>query len=153
MKINRRRILSMLGMSPALLAGATAEARAAANVDKAAEAGTPADAARAAKGAASVEVGGAKLVAFNPKGTPPSIQLIPMAPRPSTLDGKTVYLVDTGFGGGGMLLQQIQLWFGRNMPSVTTVFKRKAGPYAEDDPKLWAEIKEKGNAAIMAIGH
>ena len=92
-------------------------------------------------------------MAFNPKGTPPSIQLIPMAPRPSTLDGKTVYLVDTGFEGGGMLLQQIQLWFGRNMPSVTTVFKRKAGPYAEDDPKLWAEIKEKGNAAIMAIGH
>jgi hypothetical protein len=137
MKINRRRILSMLGMSPALLAGATGEAR------------TP----EAVPRAANVEASGAKLVAFNPKGTPPSIQLIPMAPRPSTLDGKTVYLVDTGFGGGGMLLQQIQLWFGRNMPSVTTVFKRKAGPYAEDDPKLWAEIKEKGNAAIMAIGH
>ncbi|MGA8870564.1 MAG: hypothetical protein WB460_05480, partial [Candidatus Acidiferrales bacterium] len=144
MKINRRRILSMLGMSPALLAGATAEARTPAAAGKAAEARTPA-------GAANVEAGGAKLVAFNPKGTPPSIQLIPMAPRPSTLDGKTVYLVDTGFEGGGLLLQQIQLWFGRNMPSVTTVFKRKAGPYAEDDPKLWAEIKEKGNAAIMAI--
>jgi hypothetical protein len=141
MKINRRRILSMLGMSPALLAGTTAEAR------------TPAPARDAAKAAANVEAGGAKLVALNPKGAPPSIELIPMAPRPSTLDGKTVYLVDTGFEGGGMLLQQIQLWFGRNMPSVTTVFKRKAGPYAEDDPALWREIKEKGNAAIMAIGH
>lgn len=136
MRINRRRILSMLGMSPALLAGTAADARTA-----------------APKAAANVEAAGAQLVAFNPKGTPPSIQLIPMAPRPSTLEGKTIYLVDTGFEGGGMLLEQIQLWFGRNMPSVTTVFKRKAGPYAEDDPQLWQEIKAKGNAAIMAIGH
>ena len=126
----------MLGMSPALLAGTAADAR------------TP-----AAKAAANAEASGAQLVAFNPKGTPPSIQLIPMAPRPSTLEGKTIYLVDTGFEGGGMLLQQIELWFGRNMPSVTTVFKRKAGPYAEDDPQLWQEIKAKGNAAIMAVGH
>jgi thiazole synthase ThiGH ThiG subunit len=36
---------------------------------------------------------------------------------------------------------------------VTVVFRRKAGPYAEDDPALWKEIKEKGSAAIMAIGH
>jgi hypothetical protein len=139
MKINRRRILSMLGMSPTLLAGTTAEARTSTTPAKTAKAG--------------VATGESKLVALNPKGAPPAIELIPMAPRPSTLDGKTVYLVDTGFEGGGMLLQQIQLWFGRNMPSVTTVFKRKAGPYAEDDPALWREIKEKGNAAIMAIGH
>jgi len=76
-----------------------------------------------------------------------------MAPRLGSLDGKTVYLVDTGFEGGGFLLNQIQLWFNRNMPHTTVVFRRKAGPYAEDDPALWKEIKEKGNAAIMAIGH
>ncbi|MGD0957163.1 MAG: hypothetical protein ABR953_10100 [Candidatus Acidiferrales bacterium] len=137
MKINRRKILSMLGMSPALLAGATAEAQ---------QSKTHA---KPASGASS----SGKIQTLNPKGTPPSVQLIPMAPRPSSLDGKTVYLVDTGFEGGGMLLNQIQLWFNRNMPSVTVVFRRKAGPYAEDDPALWKEIKEKGSAAIMAIGH
>jgi hypothetical protein len=135
MKINRRKILSMLGMSPALLAGATADAQQA----------------KPARGSSAA--GGGKIQTLNPKGTPPSVQLIPMAPRPSSLDGKTVYLVDTGFEGGGMLLNQIQLWFNRNMPSVRVVFRRKAGPYAEDDPALWKEIKEKGNAAIMAIGH
>jgi hypothetical protein len=76
-----------------------------------------------------------------------------MAPRLDSLDGKTVYLVDTGFHGSDMLLEQIQEWFKTNMPGVTTVFKRKAGPYAQDDPALWKEIKEKGNAVIMAVGH
>lgn len=79
--------------------------------------------------------------------------LVPMAPRLDTLEGKTVYLVDTGFSGGGLLLQQMQLWFNKNMPSVTVVFRKKAGPYMDDDKPLWNEIKQKGNAAIMAIGH
>ncbi len=78
---------------------------------------------------------------------------MPMAPRLDSLDGKTVWLVDTGFEGGGMLLQQIQLWFKQNMPTVNVIFRRKAGPYMEDDPALWKEIKAKGDAAIMAVGH
>jgi hypothetical protein len=39
------------------------------------------------------------------------------------------------------------------MPSVTTEYRLKAGGFADDDPKLFAEIKAKGNAMIMAIGH
>jgi len=135
--MNRRKMLSLLGLSPALLAGTAAEARQTKTVAKSVKASTAVP----------------KVVGLNPKGTPPSIQLIPMAPRLDTLNGKTIYLVDTGFPGGGFLLNQIQLWFNRNMPGVTVVFKRKAGPYAEDDPALWKEIKEKGHAAIMAIGH
>jgi hypothetical protein len=133
--MNRRKMLSVLGLSPALLAG------------------PPVDAQQPKTKPASTPTAQPKVEGLNPKGTPPPIQLIPMAPRLDTLDGKTVYLVDTGFTGGGFLLNQIQLWFNRNMPKVTVVFKRKAGPYAEDDPALWKEIKEKGNAAIMAIGH
>jgi hypothetical protein len=130
-------MLGLLGMSPALLAG------------------TPAEGQAKTKGAKpeTHAAGAQKFEALNPKGTPPAIQLIPMAPRSGSLDGKTVYLVDTGFEGGGMLLNQIQLWFNRNMPNVKVVFKRKAGPYAEDDPALWQEIKTNGSAAIMAIGH
>ena len=135
--MNRRKMLSLLGVSPALLAGAKAEAQ------------QPRAKAQPAK--ASTAAG--KVVALNPKGTPPPVQLIPMAPRLDSLDGKTVWLIDTGFEGGGFLLQQIQLWFKANMPTVNAVFRRKAGPYMEDDPALWKEIKEKGHAAIMAIGH
>jgi hypothetical protein len=142
--MNRRKLLSLLGVSPAILAAKSALA---AQGEKQPAAATHAGA--SAKPAA----GPAKITTVNPKGMPPQIQLIPMAPRLDSLDGKTVYLVDTGFHGSDMLLQQIQEWFKTNMPGVTTVFKRKAGPYAQDDPALWKEIKEKGNAVVMAVGH
>jgi hypothetical protein len=137
MKINRRNLLSLLGISPVLLAGSQAGAQS----PKAGKSGKA--------GAASES----KFEALNPKGTPPPVRLIPMAPRLDTIHGKTIYLVDTGFMSGGVLLQQMQIWFNKNMPDVTVVFRKKAGPYMEDDPPLWKEIKEKGNAAIMAIGH
>jgi hypothetical protein len=141
MKINRRKLLSLMGMSPAILAGAAGSAEA--------EAG---EKAKTAPGKRSTD-GENKIVGLNPRGVPPPIHLIPMAPRLATLDGQTVYLVDTGFHGSDALLEQVAGWFSRNKPGVTTVFRRKAGPYAEDDPKLWAEIKAKGNAVIMAVGH
>ena len=97
----------------------------------------------------------AKITVLNPLGKPAPTALIPLAPRLDTLDGKTVYLVDVGWGkpSGVMLLEQIRDWFARNMPKVKTVIKEKAGGYSEDDAALWTEIKEKGNAMIMAIGH
>jgi hypothetical protein len=39
------------------------------------------------------------------------------------------------------------------MPKVNTAFVQKSGVYTEDDPELFREIKEKGHAMIMAIGH
>jgi hypothetical protein len=134
MKINRRNLLSLLGVSPLVLAGSAAA--------------EPAKKKKAPANAASNT-----LEALNPRGIPPSIQLVPMAPRLSTLDGKTIYLVSDGFPGADHFLDQISIWFKKNMPSVTTVYRLKAGGFADDDPKLWAEIKAKGNAVIMAIGH
>jgi hypothetical protein len=138
--INRRKLLSLMGMSPAILAGTRAEA----------QSQKPAAGHKVARGQATRDV---KLSALNPKGTPPPIQLIPMAPRLSSLDGKTIYLISDGFPGADQFLDQISVWFKKNMPSVTTVYRLKAGALPDDDPKLWAEVKDKGNAVIMAIGH
>jgi len=75
-----------------------------------------------------------------------------LAPRVDSLNGKTVYLVDTGFGGSGRFLDQMQAWFTQHMPSVKTVRRRKTGNIFRDDTKdLWAEIKDKGNAAILGV--
>ena len=75
-----------------------------------------------------------------------------LAPRPDSLNGRTVYLVDTGFGGSGKFLDQMQAWFADNMPSVKTLRRRKTGNIFRDDTKdLWAEIKENGQAAILGV--
>ena len=47
----------------------------------------------------------------------------------------------------------VQKLFAEKYPKVKTVFREKAGPYLDNDRKLWAEIKEKGDAMIMAMGH
>ena len=136
MKMNRRKILSLLGMSPALLAGSQADAE------------------QKKKGAQSAAGSEPKILAVSPKGTPPAVSLFAMAPRASSLDGKTIYVVDaTSFDGSATLLKNMQAWFQQNMPTVKTVFRTKAGVYAEADPKLWAEIKANAYATVMAIGH
>jgi len=136
MKINRRKLLSILGVSPAVLAG------------------TPALGDQAKKaGKASAKTGEAKIETLNPKGVPPPITLVPMAPRLDTVEGKTIFLVSDGFAGADRFLAQIAVWFAKNKPSVKTVYRLKAGGYFDDDPKLMAEIKASGNAMIMAYGH
>jgi hypothetical protein len=75
-----------------------------------------------------------------------------MAPRLDTLDGKTVYLVDCKFGGGYEFLREMQSWFLKKMPTVNTVLRPKLGDMFTDDPALWAEVKEKGDAVVMGVG-
>jgi hypothetical protein len=76
----------------------------------------------------------------------------PLAKRLDSLDGKTVYLVDIGFGGGWKFMQQVQNWFKENLPSVTTVRRRKTGnAFIDDTTDLWEEIKEKGDAAMVGV--
>jgi hypothetical protein len=138
--MKRRSMLSLLGAAPALLAGSRLDA--AEKKDK-----------KSKHSSASQSSGGDKIVGLNPRGTPPAVQLIPMAPRLSTLDGKTIYLVSDGFPGADIFLDQMKTWFAKNMPSVKTIYRLKAGGFAADDPKLNAEVKANGNAVIMAIGH
>jgi len=74
------------------------------------------------------------------------------ARRLDTLENKTVYLVDTGFGGSYLFMQQLQKWFAEHMPSVKTIRKRKTGHvFMDDTTDLWDEIKAKGHAAVLGV--
>lgn len=110
--------------------------------------------------AALVFVGGTsygseKITVLNPAITNTMADRIPLAPRLDSLEGKTIYMVDINWGGpeaAYSVFEEMRAWFSKNMSSVKTVYKRKQGPYPADDPGLWKEIGEKGDAAIIGIG-
>ena len=95
----------------------------------------------------------AKLKVFNPEGFPPKIDQQKMAERPGTLDGKTVYLVDCRFDDGDILMEQMGNWFSEHMPAVNIEIRRKDGTYHQRDDRLYEEIGEKGDAAVVGVGH
>jgi hypothetical protein len=94
-----------------------------------------------------------RITVLNPMGQPPPVALVPMAPRLDTLDGKTIYIVDIGFTDTHQLFTEMQTLLSEKYPKTNFVIRTKSGTYFDDDPKLWAEIKEKGAAMIMGVGH
>jgi hypothetical protein len=96
---------------------------------------------------------GKRVQVLNPRGTPPAISLRPMAARPHSLDGRTIYLVDVRFMNGKAFLEEIQKVIAERMPNVRTVVRQKRGGYTEDDPELWQEIQANAALVVMAIGH
>jgi hypothetical protein len=138
--MDRRTMLALLGASPALVAGTPSHAGPAAA--SAPVAGTPV-------------VTDGMITALNPAVTPELPQRKPLAPRLDTLEGKTIYLVDTDWGGMGQndgILEEMQAWFAEHMPSVKTVIKVKKGNFVTDDPALWKEIAEaKGDGVVLGV--
>ncbi len=101
------------------------------------------------------EPGSEMMSIFDPKTQPVmSIDDLPrrMAPRLDTLEGKTIYLVDTGFAGANEFLQEVQLWFKENMPEVKTVLHVKAGNTFADDPESWVLCKKEADGVVLGVG-
>ena len=94
-----------------------------------------------------------KIVVFNPRGIQPEIRKIPMATRPATLDGRTVYIVDTKYPNTKPFVNELFNALKAKYPKTTWVLRDKAAGYMDDDPNLWKEIKGQNAAAIVLLGH
>jgi len=94
-----------------------------------------------------------QILVHNPMAYPPAVAGKPLAPRLDTLNGRTVYIVDCRFDDSDILLRSVQAWFADRMPEVKTVYKPINNVYTKDDPLTWQEIREKGDAAIIGVGH
>jgi hypothetical protein len=92
-----------------------------------------------------------KITVLNPMGTPPPIQAKSMAPRPESLDGKTIYFVNTGYIGTDRLMAEMMAWFKENYPKTNLVLK--SGSMDSIPQNLLTEIGEKADAAIVGLGH
>lgn len=93
-----------------------------------------------------------KITVLSPLGTPPPVTVKPMAERLSTLDGKTIYLVNTGFVGTERLMEEIEKWFKANHPKTIIVSKRNPS-MDQPNKQLWAELAEKADGVIIGLGH
>ena len=94
------------------------------------------------------------ITVMNPAITSRMATRQPISPRLKTLEGKTLYLVDIGWGGPEAaygVYEEMKAWFAEKMPSVKIVIKRKSGMYIMPDQALWNEIRQNGDAALIGI--
>ena len=87
-----------------------------------------------------------------PRDTAQNLGSLKMAERLNSLEGKTVYLVNTGFAGGREFMEELRDWFSENKPGIKTVLKHKTASMFTDEPALWQEIKDNGDAVVFGVG-
>ena len=94
----------------------------------------------------------AKVTVYNPMGLPPPIVMKEMAPRLDTLDGKTVFLVNTGFPNSDNFMAVVAEWFAEHYPKTKIEIRRSQGmgtlPQA-----LREEIQKNASAVLLGLGH
>lgn len=90
---------------------------------------------------------------INPRGQFPATQQMPMARRLNSLEGKTIYIVDVRWPYTHQFAEEMRNALSERYHDARFVVREKTGSYMEDDPKLWSEIQEQGDAAIVTVGH
>ncbi len=92
---------------------------------------------------------------MDPRGTQPPGELIPLAPRVSDFNNKTVYIIkswpEDRSGLQGMTSKTTDAIKYR-FPAANVIIKDRNTRYSFDDPQLWKEMKEKKAASFIYVG-
>ena len=92
-----------------------------------------------------------RLTVHDPRGYPPKVTGKRLAPRPQSLDGKTLYLVDCLFDNSEVFMEQMRRWFAEHLPAVNTRMIKPRESWV-DDPDMRAKVAADGDAAILGVG-
>jgi len=91
------------------------------------------------------------LTVHDPRGYAPKVTGKRLAPRPGSLDGKVVYLVDCLFDNSEAFMEQMRDWFAQHLPAVETRMIKPRQSWV-DDAEMRSKIAAEGNAAILGVG-
>ena len=95
------------------------------------------------------------ITVLNPAVSTKMAERVPLSPRLSTLEGKTLYFVDMQWGGpeaAYSVFEEMQVWFAKNMPSVKIVIKRmSSGPFGDDAGLRKEIVDNKVDGVITGI--
>ena len=88
--------------------------------------------------------------ALDPRGLFNVVQRAALSPRPETLAGKTVYIINSWPGdthGFGNVEKALDAYLRGKYADVKLEYRTRMS-YSSDDPRLWAEMKEKADAFV-----
>ncbi len=135
--MDRRKMLAMLGLSPALVAGSPAYARI------------------AVKAAPDSLADDGAIMVLNP-GIPNRLATrYPLAPPLDNLENKTIYMINLSWEGpdaGNYFFGAMREWLAQRYPGIKTVVKVTAeGMFGSDTGILKAMAADKADAAIVGV--
>jgi hypothetical protein len=90
--------------------------------------------------------------AVQPTVSTKELEHLHMAPRLKTLENKRIMLIDTGFAGSHEFMEEVQIWFAKNMPAVKTEIRVKPGNTFADAPEFWPAVKKDADGVIIGVG-
>ncbi len=90
--------------------------------------------------------------ALNSRGFMPDVTMAPLAPRPSDLNTKAIYIVSSWPAGSGSQLDDILCKIGEclveRFPRVNIISITKPSAYQTDDLEFWDELSNKADAIV-----